>query len=144
MASGNNKSSLTSNEDDLAANGSTVKVVNIADPTVAEAMMQAERLDKNASNKNRSNTAQSPHSAALVDGNALKQVLSFAAAGGKKNSQEEDQENNKDNEVNEADVKQGENRCVSLLLLLSSTFPCVHGHRVLSIIIAMIYLKLQK
>ena len=134
MAAGNNKSSLTSNEDDFA-NGSTVKVVNIADPTVAEAMMQADRLDKNASNKNRNNAA--PHSTALVDGNALKQVLSFATANNKKSSHEEDQENNKDNKVNEADAKQGENRCVYIYPFLSrptfiwvNVYPYLKGRRV--------------
>ena len=118
MTAGNNKSSATNNEDDLAS-GPMVKVVNIADPTVAEAMMQAERLDKNASNKNRNNTAPLPHSTPLVDSNALKQMFSFAAAG-KKNTQEEDDdsENNKDNEVNEADAKQSDNRSVLLVLFV--------------------------
>ncbi|XP_066922502.1 E3 ubiquitin-protein ligase HECTD1-like [Clytia hemisphaerica] len=84
------------NED---GDSSNVKVVNIADPSVAEVMLKAERMDKNASNK--SHDAPSP----ALDNNLKQVVMSF---GKKKDGEKSDSENNKDN-TNEAD-KQGETR----------------------------------
>lgn len=129
MTENKSAESATSNEDDpsnsvvaVMDGSNNVKVVNIADPTVAEAMMQAERMDKNASNKNNRNNAttansSTPSSTATLVDDTLKQVLSFAKKSNQEKGADEDaSENNKDsnanndNEVNEADAKQGDNR----------------------------------